>query len=81
MSVRATILTEIEGIAAREKLKLPPLADELPLAESGLDSLNMAVLVAGLEDKLGVDPFTASDEVRFPVTLGDFVAIYDDALA
>ena len=81
MSVRETIVSEIEQIGAKEQLKLPPLTDDLPLSESGLDSLSMAVLVASLEDRLGVDPFTSSDEVQFPVTLGDFVSIYDHALA
>jgi len=37
------------------------------------------VLVARLEDKLGVDPFTTSDEVTFPLTLGDFVKAYENA--
>jgi len=34
-----------------------------------------------LEDQLGIDPFTASDDVYFPVTLGDFIAFYQDAAA
>jgi hypothetical protein len=33
-------------------------------------------LVARLEDKFGFDPFTASDEAVFPVTLGDFIGLY-----
>jgi hypothetical protein len=49
------------------------------LLDSGLDSLCFAVLVARLEDRLGVDPFTASDDVAFPVTLGDFVKVYEHA--
>jgi hypothetical protein len=28
---------------------------------------------------LGVDPFTASDDVTFPVTLGDLVQAYENA--
>ncbi len=46
-------------------------------SSSGLDSLGFAVLVARLEDKLGVDPFTASEDAMFPVTLGDFVKVYE----
>ncbi len=49
------------------------------MAQSGLDSLCFAILVARLEDSLGVDPFTASEEVYFPVTLGDLVALYEHA--
>jgi hypothetical protein len=50
----------------------------LVLLESGLDSLSFAILVARLEDVLGVDPFTASDDVYFPVTLGDFIKFYEN---
>jgi hypothetical protein len=60
-----------------QKRKLAPLRDDLVLADSGLDSLCFAILVARLEDELGVDPFTASQEVYFPTTLGEFVALYE----
>jgi hypothetical protein len=33
--------------------------------------------VAQLEDELGFDPFTASEDAYFPVTFGDFVAFYE----
>ena len=36
-----------------------------------------AVLVARLEDRLGIDPFSAAEEAVFPVTLGDFVKVYE----
>ena len=29
--------------------------------------------------ELGVDPFTASEDLEFPVTLRDFVAAYENA--
>jgi acyl carrier protein len=57
---------------------LAPLNDDLVLANSGLDSLGFAVLVARLEDTLGVDPFTAAEDAFFPVTLGDFVKVYEN---
>jgi hypothetical protein len=60
-------------------VKLPPLSDTLVLLDSGLDSLGFAILVARLEDTLGFDPFTASDDVYFPVTLGDFIRVYENA--
>ena len=56
------------------------MTDDLVLPESGLDSLCFAILVARLEGDLGVDPFTVSEELIFPVTLGDFVGLYDHAL-
>jgi hypothetical protein len=67
---------------AREHGKtLAPLRDDLVLLDSGLDSLGFAVLVARLEDRLGVDPFTASDDAQFPVTFGDFVKVYENGAA
>lgn len=81
MSIRLTVVSEIEQIAAQHDKKLAPLSDDSVLMNTGLDSLCFAVLVARLEDRLGVDPFSASDDVSFPVTLGDFVRIYEDAAA
>jgi acyl carrier protein len=79
MATRLTITSEIEKVAAEHNVKLAPLSDDLVLVNSGLDSLCFAILVARLEDSLGVDPFTASDDVTFPVTLGDFVQAYENA--
>ena len=79
MTTRLTITSEIERVAAEQNTKLAPLSDDLILLDSGLESLCLAILVARLEDSLGVDPFTASDDVTFPVTLGDFVQAYENA--
>ncbi len=79
MTVRTKVISQIETIAGQQDKKLAPLTDNLVLTESGLDSLCFALLVANLEDKLGCDPFTASDDVGFPVTLGEFVRLYEDA--
>ena len=51
----------------------------MELLDSGLDSLCFAVVVARLEDALGVDPFSASEDTRFPVTFGEFVTLYEHA--
>jgi aryl carrier-like protein len=77
MSTRLTILSQIEEVAQQQGKTLAPLSDDLVLLESGLDSLCFAILVARLEDRLGYDPFTASDDVYFPVTLGDFIHFYE----
>ncbi|MFY9629904.1 MAG: acyl carrier protein [Methylocystis sp.] len=77
MSIRLTIISQIESVAAEQKKKIAPLKDDLVLAESGLDSLCFAILVARLEDELGADPFTASDEVYFPTTLREFIELYE----
>jgi hypothetical protein len=79
MSIRLTITSQIEQVAQEQQVKLPPLSDALVLLDSGLDSLGFAILVARLEDTLGFDPFTASDDVYFPVTLGDFIRVYENA--
>lgn len=81
MSIRLTIYSQIEQIAAEQKVKIQPLRDDLLLSESGLDSLCFAILVARLEDKLGYDPFSTAADAGFPVTLGDFVRFYENGAA
>ncbi len=60
MSVGLKIISAIEQIAVEQHVTLPPLADNLSLRETGFDSLAFAILVARLEDELGIDPFTIS---------------------
>jgi acyl carrier protein len=78
MSIKLTIMDEMTQIAREHGKKLGPLRDDLVLLESGLDSLGFAVLVARLEDRLGIDPFAAAEDAVFPVTLGDFVKVYEN---
>jgi acyl carrier protein len=75
--MKSTIISQIQQIAAERKLALSHLDDDLPLLETGLDSLSFAILVARLEDLLGIDPFTASDEVYYPTTVGDLIGVYE----
>jgi acyl carrier protein len=79
MSSRDKIFTVIQEVATQQDRPIRALNDNLVLLESGLDSLCFAIIVARLEDELGHDPFTASEDVYFPVTLGDFVEFYDQA--
>ncbi len=81
MSMRDTILNEMRAVAALHERRLPELTDELPLKDSGLDSLCFALLVARLEDMLGRDPLSEAPSGRFPSTIGEFVALYEEALA
>ena len=78
-NVRTTIVTQFEEVAREQNKKLAKLTDEMPLMESGLDSLCFAIVVARLEDALGYDPFSTSDDAKFPVTLGDFITFYENA--
>jgi acyl carrier protein len=80
MSIRSEIISQIKQVAREQGKKLAPLADALPLLDSGLDSLCFAIIVVRLEDTLGVDPLSTSEDVRFPVTLGEFVRFYEDAV-
>jgi acyl carrier protein len=81
MSIRSAVISQIQQIAEEmgSKGDLPPLTDDLVLTHSGLDSLAIAILVTRLEDTLGFDPFTESDDVSYPVSLGDFIQLYENA--
>lgn len=64
-------------IEQAEGASLPLLSDELVLLESGLDSMGFAVLVVELEEILGFDPFSISEEAFYPSTFGEFVSFYE----
>lgn len=66
-----------EQVAAEQGRTLVPINDALPLLQSGLDSLSFALVVARLEDTLGYDPFSSSEAVQLPVTIGEFVRFYE----
>jgi len=80
-SIRTTIISQFEQVAAEQRHKLASLTDDRPLMDSGLDSLAFAIVVARLEDALGIDPFSASEDAQFPVTFGDFVQMYEKMYA
>jgi acyl carrier protein len=77
MSIRSTITTQFEQVATEQDRKLAALTDDLKLMDCGLDSLSFAIIVARLEDALGVDPFSSAQAIDFPVTFGDFVKLYE----
>jgi hypothetical protein len=81
MSVKLRIFEAMRQIAAEQKVALPPLRDDLSLHETGFDSLAFAILVARLEDDLGVDPFTIAEDAAFPSTIGEFVKAYENVPA
>jgi acyl carrier protein len=80
MSVRLTVISEIQNVAQEQGKNLTALADDLTLEGTGLDSLCWAIIVARLESNLGIDPFTVSEEVFFPATVGEFVNVYERAI-
>jgi acyl carrier protein len=81
MSIKLRVIAAMKQIAEEQQVKLPPLTDELSLNETGFDSLAFAILVARLEDDLGIDPFTISEDAAFPLTVGDFVRAYENVPA
>jgi acyl carrier protein len=81
MTIRSTILTTFETVGREQEKSLAPLSNDLPLLESGLDSLCIAIIVARLEDSLGLSPFDTEEEIEFPVTVGDFIEFYETAAA
>jgi acyl carrier protein len=81
MSVKFRIFEAMQQIAEEQKVVLPPLQDDLSLHETGFDSLAFAILVARLEDDLGLDPFTLADDAAFPSTVGELVQAYENVPA
>jgi acyl carrier protein len=81
MSVRSVIHDQFKQVAQEQEQQLAPLSDELPLLNSGLDSLCFAIVVSRLESELGVDPFSASELAPFPVNLREFIRVYENAVA
>ena len=81
MTVATIVRAEFEQVAREQEKSLTGLGDDTVLLDSGLDSLCLAIIMARLEDQLGVDPFSLSEDVYLPVTLGDFIKFYQDAAA
>lgn len=80
MNVRAEVFDQFQQVAIEQEMRLAPLSDELPLLDLGLDSLCFAIVVTRLEAALGVDPFSADENAPFPVSLGEFVRFYENAV-
>ena len=79
MSLRSTVHAEIAAVAAEQEKRMPPITDDLVMLETEFDSLCFALLVARMEDLVGVDPFSTLEVADLPVTLGDLVALYERA--
>ena len=75
MTIREAVLQQVRLVAQQQKKQLAVLDDNLRLAESGLDSLCVAIIVANLDDELDLDPFNGVTEM--PTTLGEFIELYE----
>ena len=80
MRVRSEIFKQFKQVAQEQGKRLGSLSDELPLLDSGLDSLCFAILVSRLETVLGVDAFGENEVAPFPVNLGEFIRFYEKAV-
>lgn len=78
-NIRETIETTFSRvfIEQTEGASLSLLSDDLVLLESGLDSMGFATLVVELDEILGFDPFSISEEAFYPSTFGEFVSFYE----
>jgi acyl carrier protein len=81
MSIESDVLAVFVEVAKEQRKTLAPLSNDLGLLDIGLDSLCFAIIVARLEDQLGVDPFSTEEKIDFPVTVGDFICLYEHAAA
>jgi acyl carrier protein len=73
------IRREFEAVWCEEADDPPPvLYEDTVLLDTGLDSLGFAVIVTRLEEELGYDPFSVSDDAFYPQTFGEFVRFYEE---
>jgi hypothetical protein len=79
--VRTTVISLLTQVATEQGKTLAPLSDDLALMDTGLDSLCIAIIVARLDDLFEVNPFGETDDVALPVTVGDFIRIYENVQA
>jgi len=77
MSIRDEILLTFNRVAESQGQRLAPMTDDLKLTECGLDSVGFVLIVAMLEQSVKIDPFDTAEDVNFPVTLREFIALYE----
>jgi acyl carrier protein len=81
MSIKSDVLALFVEVAKEQRKTPATLSNDLGLLDTGLDSLCFAIIVARLEDQLGIDPFSTEETIDFPVTVGDFIRLYEHAAA
>lgn len=81
MDIKSIIVAQFVEVAREQDKALADLTADTMLLNSGLDSLCFAIVVARLDELLGVDPFQTATTESFPVTFGDFVRFYENAAA
>ncbi|GAB58424.1 acyl carrier protein [Rheinheimera nanhaiensis] len=81
MNIEQQIKDSLSQVALLANCQLiADINNDTVLLQSGLDSLGFAMLVAQLEEDLGIDPFSQMQIAVYPRTFGEFVGIYQQAL-
>jgi len=74
-SILDTITEIISDMIAERGESVPALKQDTKISDSGLDSLDIAVLVVRLEEHFGFDPFVEVLD-QYPHTLGEMAELY-----
>jgi acyl carrier protein len=80
---RRSIEEEIAVVLKESGREVPAITDTSALMRGGLglDSMDFAVLVVRLEQRLGCDPFNSAALEQFPTTVGELAGLYDQTRA
>lgn len=79
--VRSVIIEEVRDVLSGHGHAVESIDDDSKLnANLGMTSLNLATLVAQLEQKLGIDPFAEMVSITSVRTIGDLVGAYVSCL-
>ena len=82
MDARQEIMSILSEVALDGGKQLAEdFVDDSLLFDSGLDSLDFAIVVARLEEELEVDPFAEMSTPVYPKTLAQFIQIYEERLS
>jgi acyl carrier protein len=81
MDLRQKIESVMRSVAKQYRKDLvDEFRDDTVLLESGLDSLDCAIVIGRLQQELQVDPFSRlEDPAAYPRTFGEFVRLYQSA--
>jgi acyl carrier protein len=81
MDLRQQIESVIRSVGKQYRKDLiDEFRDDTVLLESGLDSLDCAIVIGRLQQELQVDPFSRLDDpAAYPRTFGEFVRLYQSA--
>ena len=76
-AIEIAIRRTFSEVWRRQKGTEPPeLTAATLLLDTGLDSLDFAIMISRLEEELGYDPFSVAEDAYYPQTFGDFVSFY-----